>query len=88
VRAQLETLGQALFCPIQMAREHDGAAAQPFREAQRTPSRRHDIILEPYGYRWYRVGGLDYLLKRTEVDAKPLVTSRPARVTILHLKKG
>jgi len=28
---------------------------------------RHHIVLEPYGYRWYRVGGLDYLLKRSEV---------------------
>jgi maltose alpha-D-glucosyltransferase/alpha-amylase len=27
---------------------------------------RHSILLEPYGYRWFRVGGLDYLLKRTE----------------------
>jgi len=26
----------------------------------------HRILLEPYGYRWYRVGGLDYLLKRSE----------------------
>ena len=26
----------------------------------------HKILLEPYGYRWYRVGGLDYLLKRSE----------------------
>jgi maltose alpha-D-glucosyltransferase / alpha-amylase len=26
----------------------------------------HQIVLEPYGYRWYRVGGLDYLLKRSE----------------------
>jgi maltose alpha-D-glucosyltransferase / alpha-amylase len=25
----------------------------------------HRILLEPYGYRWYRVGGLDYLLKRS-----------------------
>lgn len=25
------------------------------------------ILLEPYGYRWYRVGGLVYLLKRSEV---------------------
>jgi maltose alpha-D-glucosyltransferase/alpha-amylase len=31
---------------------------------------RHDVVLEPYGYRWYRVGGLDYLLKRTEVDVQ------------------
>ncbi len=28
--------------------------------------RRHTIVLEPYGYRWYRVGGLDYLLRRTD----------------------
>ena len=26
----------------------------------------HRILLEPYGYRWYRGGGLDYLLKRSE----------------------
>ncbi len=27
----------------------------------------HHIVLEPYGYRWYRIGGLDYLLKRAEI---------------------
>jgi maltose alpha-D-glucosyltransferase/alpha-amylase len=27
---------------------------------------RHSILLEPHGYRWYRIGGLDYLLKRAE----------------------
>jgi maltose alpha-D-glucosyltransferase/alpha-amylase len=27
---------------------------------------RHTIVLEPYGYRWYRVGGLDYLLRRAD----------------------
>jgi maltose alpha-D-glucosyltransferase/alpha-amylase len=27
---------------------------------------RHHITLEPYGYRWYRVGGLGYLLDRTD----------------------
>lgn len=26
---------------------------------------RHHIVLEPYGYRWYRVGGLGYLLDRS-----------------------
>ena len=30
-------------------------------------SGKHRIVLEGYGYRWYRVGGLDYLLKRTAV---------------------
>ena len=29
---------------------------------------KHRIVIEAYGYRWYRVGGLDYLLRRTEVD--------------------
>ena len=29
---------------------------------------KHHLVLEPYGYRWYRVGGLDYLLKRSEID--------------------
>ena len=28
--------------------------------------RKHHLVLEGYGYRWYRVGGLDYLLRRTE----------------------
>jgi maltose alpha-D-glucosyltransferase / alpha-amylase len=27
----------------------------------------HCIEIEPYGYRWYRVGGLDYLLRRSDV---------------------
>ncbi len=27
---------------------------------------RHSVCLEAYGYRWYRIGGLDYLLKRRE----------------------
>jgi len=27
---------------------------------------KHRVCLEGYGYRWYRVGGLDYLLKRSE----------------------
>jgi maltose alpha-D-glucosyltransferase/alpha-amylase len=27
---------------------------------------KHRVCLDAYGYRWYRVGGLDYLLKRSE----------------------
>lgn len=27
---------------------------------------KHHMVLEPYGYRWYRAGGLDYLLKRSD----------------------
>jgi maltose alpha-D-glucosyltransferase/alpha-amylase len=29
----------------------------------------HHMLLGAYGYSWYRVGGLDYLLKRTAIDA-------------------
>jgi maltose alpha-D-glucosyltransferase/alpha-amylase len=28
----------------------------------------HSLIMEAYGYRWYRAGGLDYLLKRSDID--------------------
>ena len=31
----------------------------------------HASLLEPYGYRWYRVGGLDYLLKRSDIETPP-----------------
>src|SRR5207248_10350031 len=29
---------------------------------------KHHLVIEAYGYRWYRVGGLDYLLRRSETD--------------------
>ncbi len=32
---------------------------------------KHRLLIEAYGYRWYRVGGLDYLLKRTEIEQAP-----------------
>jgi maltose alpha-D-glucosyltransferase/alpha-amylase len=32
---------------------------------------RHCMLLEAYDWRWYRVGGLDYLLKRSDIDTKP-----------------
>jgi maltose alpha-D-glucosyltransferase/alpha-amylase len=28
---------------------------------------KHHLVIEGYGYRWYRVGGLDYLLRRTDI---------------------
>jgi maltose alpha-D-glucosyltransferase/alpha-amylase len=39
---------------------------------------KHTILLEPYGYRWYRVGGLDYLLKRSEVETNTAKANHPA----------
>ncbi len=29
---------------------------------------KHRLVIEGYGYRWYRVGGLDYLLRRSEIE--------------------
>jgi maltose alpha-D-glucosyltransferase/alpha-amylase len=29
---------------------------------------KHRLVIEGYGYRWYRVGGLDYLLRRSDID--------------------
>jgi maltose alpha-D-glucosyltransferase / alpha-amylase len=31
---------------------------------------KHCVMLEAYGYRWYRVGGLDYLLIRSDIEAQ------------------
>lgn len=37
----------------------------------------HRVVLEPYGYRWYRVGGLDYLLKRSDIDGDTAGNKHP-----------
>lgn len=29
---------------------------------------RHHLMLEGFGYRWFRTGGLDYLLRRSDID--------------------
>jgi maltose alpha-D-glucosyltransferase/alpha-amylase len=42
-------------------------------------SGKHRVMLEGYGYRWYRVGGLDYLLRRTEIDEKETKIAKKAR---------
>ncbi|MGC2777852.1 MAG: alpha-amylase family protein [Bradyrhizobium sp.] len=41
---------------------------------------RHTLVLEPYGYRWYRVGGLDYLLRRSDIETRS-PAKRPRKVT-------
>jgi maltose alpha-D-glucosyltransferase/alpha-amylase len=35
-------------------------------DSQAPVGKSHRIQLEPYGYRWYRAGGLDYLLRRRD----------------------
>jgi len=37
---------------------------------------RHTLVIEPYGYRWYRIGGLDYLLKRGDTDQRTMASTR------------
>ena len=46
---------------------HDSLLVNLLSEDHSRPEEdgRHCILLEPYGYRWFRVGGLDYLLRRT-----------------------
>ena len=43
------------------------STCSPTTTARRTGDGQHRLVLEAYGYRWYRVGGLDYLLKRSEI---------------------
>ncbi len=49
--------------------DEDGAMLINLLAADHSRARgngKHRVCLEAYGYRWYRVGGLDYLLKRRE----------------------
>jgi maltose alpha-D-glucosyltransferase/alpha-amylase len=48
---------------------HDSLLVNVLSDDHSRPSEngQHTILLEPYGYRWFRVGGLDYLLRRSEV---------------------
>src|SRR6185312_9591168 len=49
----------------------------------RSHDSRHRLLLEGYGYRWFRVGGLDYLLKRSTVEepSNPRKKARPPRAS-------
>jgi len=53
-----------------VSREHGKLLVNLLAEdhSQANKSGKHRIMLEGYGYRWYRVGGLDYLLRRTDID--------------------
>jgi maltose alpha-D-glucosyltransferase / alpha-amylase len=41
---------------------------------------KHTLLLEAYGYRWYRVGGLDYLLRRSDIDSDSNSNRRRASI--------
>lgn len=36
---------------------------------------KHCLLIEAYGYRWYRIGGLDHLMKRSDIETKATATS-------------
>jgi hypothetical protein len=42
---------------------------------------RHTLLVEGYGYHWYRIGGLDYLLKRSDIDTKTPAQRRSSDMT-------
>ena len=50
--------------------EHSGLLVNLLGEEHSTADKsgKHVFVIEGYGYRWYRVGGLDYLLRRTDID--------------------
>jgi maltose alpha-D-glucosyltransferase/alpha-amylase len=55
---------------VGVAGEHGGLLVSLLDEehSKEDETGSHRLVVEGYGYRWYRVGGLDYLLRRTEVD--------------------
>jgi maltose alpha-D-glucosyltransferase/alpha-amylase len=36
---------------------------------------KHCLLMEAYGYRWYRIGGLDHLMKRSDIETESTGTS-------------
>jgi maltose alpha-D-glucosyltransferase/alpha-amylase len=40
---------------------------------------KHRLLMEAYGYRWFRVGGLDYLLLRSNVEENEPASQKPRR---------
>jgi len=56
---------------IRMTLEHDGESCVLVNllsndHSEPNKKGKHAIVMEPYGYRWFRVCGLDYLLKRDD----------------------
>ena len=49
---------------------------------------KHHLLLEAFGYRWFRVGGLDYLLKRSDVDVQQRNAARKSSRTMAAGRAG
>jgi maltose alpha-D-glucosyltransferase/alpha-amylase len=54
---------------LKVGTEASGSLVNLLSGENSTPdaSGEHCLLLEPYGYRWFRVGGLDYILKRSPI---------------------
>jgi maltose alpha-D-glucosyltransferase/alpha-amylase len=54
---------------IKVGTEDTGSLVNLLSGENSTPdaSGEHCLLLEPYGYRWFRVGGLDYILKQSPI---------------------
>lgn len=63
-------LDERVEIELHLPDKHAHLLVNLFTEAHSRSDRRgrHHVVLEPYAYRWYRVGGLDYLLKRSEIE--------------------
>lgn len=53
---------------VRVQSQADGPLVNLLSDDHSTPDSdgTYGILMEPYGYRWFRVGGLDYLLRRTD----------------------
>lgn len=60
-------LGEAVEIELKVGGETGRSLTNLLSEASSEADARgrHHIVLEPYGYRWYRAGGLGYLLERS-----------------------
>ena len=74
--ARSRVRGRACRRGRQAPRQSAGGRPQPSRR-----TRQAHALLEAYGYRWYRVGGLDYLLKRSDIDMDANGQSRSSGVS-------
>jgi hypothetical protein len=61
--ADEQTIKNRLFKRLQKKTKHGN-------HSQAREDGRHHLFIEAFGYRWYRVGGLDYLLKRRDIDSQ------------------
>ena len=96
VRAQFRRRPREITFSVGLKGEnepHGGYADQPAVRGSQPRRRRGQapVVIEPYGYRWYRVGGLDYLLRRTRdrpADNHQSALSRASQVGTSPAKRG